>query len=296
MTVGRMWVVVALFGVALLASLTLSGLKLSRHSVGHTRIQPLELPEPMIAETSKLPRDLSSITELELFGQAIKQDLPTDTRSPRASLNFTLHGVLIDSDPTRSRALIRSGGAIAVYQLGDKINASELIAIESDTITVLLGSEQFVVGFDGAQDDLERSRSISEKLTQSKDPKDPFVRMAAAIVPGQGSIDLRDPPPPQTTDDYIALWRERITRNPQAAMDRVGVELVENGYRVKENPNIGVTLAGLRPDDVITKLNGQSVGDTEQDLILYDDVAAAGTARIEVIRDGQSMMFTFPLK
>lgn len=293
MTLGRMWMVVALFGVAVLVSLALSGLELARHSAGHTRIQPLAMPAPLISEAGKLPRNLSSITELELFGQAIKKDLPTDTDAPRTSLNLTLHGVLIGSEAKRSRALIRSAGAIGVYQLGDKIGAAELMTVGPNAITVLLDDEQFVIGFDGAQDDFERSLSTPEKVTQNEDP---FARMAAAIVPGQGSIDLRDPPPPQTTDDYIALWRDRITRNPQAAMDRVGVELVENGYRVKENPNIGVTLAGLRPNDVITKLNGQSVGDTEQDRILYDDVAAAGIARIEVIRDGQTMMLTFPLR
>jgi general secretion pathway protein C len=79
-------------------------------------------------------------------------------------------------------------------------------------------------------------------------------------------------------------------------MNRVGIELVENGYRVRTDPNIGVTLAGLRPGDVITSLNGQSIGDMEQDRILYDDVAAAGIARLEVVRDGQTMLLTFPLR
>jgi Trypsin-like serine proteases, typically periplasmic, contain C-terminal PDZ domain len=130
--------------------------------------------------------------------------------------------------------------------------------------------------------------------TEQRD--DPFARLASAIVPGQGSIDLRDPPPPETTQDYIAAWRDRITRNPKAAMDRVGVELVENGYRIKPDPNIGVTLAGLRPGDVITRLNDQSVGDLARDRIVCDDVAAAGIARVEVMRDGQTMLLTFPLR
>ena len=79
-------------------------------------------------------------------------------------------------------------------------------------------------------------------------------------------------------------------------MDSVGVELVENGYRVKADPNIGVTLAGLKPGDVITRLNGEAVGDLNSDKQLYDDVAASGIARLEVVRNGRALLLTFPLR
>jgi len=71
---------------------------------------------------------------------------------------------------------------------------------------------------------------------------------------------------------------------------------VENGYRVKEDPNIGVTLAGLKPGDVITSLNGQTVGDLARDKELYDEVAASGIARLEVFRNGKAILLTFPLR
>lgn len=293
MTSGRMWMIVALVALALLTSVAWSGLELARHLAGHTRIQPMELTTPPVVDARQAPRNLASISALALFGQSIEQEMPAETDTSRTSLGISLHGVLIDPDPMRSRAFVRSGGVVGVYRVGDEIEASELISVGTETITVLLGDDQVVIGFEGLLGSSEGGLSASDTSV----PKETsFSRLAAAIVPGQGSIDLRDPPPPETTEDYIDLWRDRITRNPQDAMNRVGIELVENGYRVRTDPNIGVTLAGLRPGDVITSLNGQSVGDMEQDRILYDDVAAAGIARLEVVRDGQTMLLTFPLR
>jgi general secretion pathway protein C len=174
------------------------------------------------------------------------------------------------------------------------VQSAELVAINADTITLKTAETLLVVGFDGLEDGNKQKTETADKPTE--DASDPFARLAAAIVPGQGSIDLREAPPPETTDEYINLWRDRITQNPQAAMDTVGVELVENGYRIKADPNIGVTLAGLRPGDVVTRLNGQAVGDLDQDRALYDTVAASGIARLEVVRDGQALLLTFPLR
>ena len=79
-------------------------------------------------------------------------------------------------------------------------------------------------------------------------------------------------------------------------MDAIGLIPVENGYRVAEQHDSGVGLAGLRADDVVTSVNGQAVGDVERDRQLFDEVAASGQARIEVRRDGRSLVMTFPLR
>lgn len=293
MTAGRMWIVVVGVVLLLLASLAWSGLQVARHMAGQTSIQPVSVAAPPVRDAQRPPQDLAAITALAPFGQPVPDQRPADPGATRASLDLALRGVLVDPDPASSRAFIRTGGGVGVYRIGEEVQSAELVAVGTDTITVRLGEELVIVGFEGVQD------GPATDATTDAEPAprdDPFARLAAAIVPGKGSIDLRDPPPPETTEEYIAFWRDRITRNPQAAMDSVGVELVENGYRIKPDPNIGVTLAGLRPGDVITRLNGQSVGDLEKDRILYDDVAAAGIARVEVVREGQTMLLTFPLR
>lgn len=294
MTAAKVWVLVGTAMLLLSASVVWASLQLVWHMGGHTAVLPLEIAAPVEGGAPTVPTDIEAITALAPFGQppSAAQQAPTGDRP--ATLNISLRGVLVDPDPSRSRAFVQAGGSVTVYRVGETIQGAELVVVGTETITLQTGDGLVVVGFEG----VETATGTTEQMagTTADATNDPFARLAAAIVPGQGSIDLRDGPPPETTDDYINLWRDRIGRNPQTAMDTVGVELVENGYRVKPDPNIGVTLAGLRPGDVITSLNGQSIGDLDKDRRLYDDVAAAGIARLEVLRDGQSLLLTFPLR
>lgn len=119
--------------------------------------------------------------------------------------------------------------------------------------------------------------------------------MAAQTQDDEVSDDAEDEAP-QTTQDYIELWRERIRANPQEVLDTIGLIPTENGYRIAEEHDSGVGLAGLRAGDVVTSVNGQVVGDVERDRELFDDVAASGLARIEVQRDGSTVVMSFPLQ
>lgn len=291
MTAGRLWILTALVVLGLAASLVFAGVRLVWHAQGHTAVLPQRLPEMTEPQKDGAPRDTGAIIALAPFGQAATAEDPqTSALAPR-QLGVTLRGVLVDPDPAASRAFLLVEGQTSVFGLGDPVATAELVAINTDTVTLKSGAQLVIVGFDGVQGDPTETPQNTDV-----EPDDPFARLAAAIVPGQGSIDLREVPPPETTEDYIAFWRDRITLNPQTAMDTIGVELVEDGYRVKEDPNIGVTLAGLRRGDVITRLNGQTLGDLDRDRVLYDEVAASGIARLEVERDGKALLLTFPLR
>jgi len=79
-------------------------------------------------------------------------------------------------------------------------------------------------------------------------------------------------------------------------LDNFGVRLTPRGYEVGPAPSIGVTRAGLRPGDVIAAVNGEAVGDVEADRRLYEKIAAAGHARVEILRSGRRVILSFPLK
>lgn len=294
MTAGRLWILTGLVVLGLLASLAFAGARLVWHAKGHTSVLPQSLPAHAEPPRDSAPRDTGAIIALAPFGQANVAASDTPTATPR-QLEVILRGVLVDPDPASSRAFLAVSGQTSVFRLGDPVGSAELVGINTDTVTLKSGEELVIVGFGGVEGERE---SAPPQVTNAPadNVEDPFARLAAAIVPGQGSIDLREAPPPETTDEYIAFWRDRITQNPQAAMDTVGVELVENGYRIKSDPNIGVTLAGLRPGDVVTRLNGQTLGDLDRDRVLYDEVAASGIARVEVERDGRALLLTFPLR
>ncbi|WP_281709339.1 type II secretion system protein N [Phaeobacter italicus] len=295
MSVRHVWIGVGCVWAILLGSLVWSAVPVGFHLSGHTTVVPQDMSAPAFAQPTATSVDLDAIVAFAPFGASASEQPVAARRMEDVELDILLRGVLWDVDPMRSRAFLDVRGRVDVYRVGDLVHSAELVSIETDAVTVRSGEVLVTVGFEGAQKGSQLSEGEGGSV-EDETASSPFARLAAAIVPGQGSIELRAAPPPETTDDYINLWRDRITRNPQSAMERIGVELVENGYRVKTDPNIGVTLAGLRPGDVITHLNGQSVGDVEKDRQLYDDVAASGMARLEVLRDGRSLLLTFPLR
>lgn len=300
------WAGVALVLLVTLGSLGLAGLQLAKHRAGHVAVSSIALPDLPESAVRGAPPDLTAITALAPFGRDAAPAAAETPRAPGALRNVALRGVLLAPGGAGSRAVLAVEAAVGVYRTGDAVASATLVAIDTETVTLRQGGAEIVVGFDGplggppgrppgtADPALSSAGGTGDAPDGRAD--DPFSRLAAAIVPGRGSIDLRAAPPPETTEDYIDLWRDRIARNPQDAMDRVGVERVARGYRVKPDPDIGVTLAGLRPGDVITGLNGRPVGDPDRDRVLYDEVAAAGIARVEVERDGRAMLLTFPLR
>ncbi|KZZ62765.1 hypothetical protein A3764_00950 [Sulfitobacter sp. HI0129] len=92
------------------------------------------------------------------------------------------------------------------------------------------------------------------------------------------------------------MWRERIRANPAEVLDTIGLVPTDNGYRIADEHDTGVSRAGLQAGDVVTTVNGQAVGNVEQDRALYDSVAASGIARIEVERNGKTIVMSFPLQ
>ena len=92
------------------------------------------------------------------------------------------------------------------------------------------------------------------------------------------------------------MWRDRITANPGEVLTAIGLIPTAEGYVIADEHDSGVGRAGLRSGDLIRSVNGQQVGDVERDRQLYDDVAASGTARIEIVRDGRSILMSFPLQ
>ena len=117
-----------------------------------------------------------------------------------------------------------------------------------------------------------------------------------AEEPEPESLEAYEEHEPQTVQDQISMWQERIRANPQEVLDTIGLIPVENGYRIAEQHDSGVDLAGLQVGDVITSVNGQAVGDVDQDRQLFDEVVSSGHARIEVQRDGRTLVLTFPLQ
>lgn len=225
--------------------------------------------------------DLAPILSFAPFGSAAAPE-PAPQVIGETGLGLSLLGVTIATPASQSRAIIAGGeaGKTHSYAIGSEVTATATLAQVTQTHVVLMVDGRF------------------ETLSFAK----PGARTAAT-----GTKDLRNlipsanagsgtTAPSNDPDAVIARYRAAILQNPQTVMDRLGLEAVGNGYRISEAASPGVRQAGFRPGDLVTTVNGQKVGDIAADQRYFDEVAASGKARVELQRDGQSIVMTFPLR
>jgi len=89
---------------------------------------------------------------------------------------------------------------------------------------------------------------------------------------------------PSSSPNAPPLTRATTTPVPPAIS---GPAESGQGYNVGPAPGTPFQRAGVRAGDVITSVNGLPVGDMERDLF---DAVASGKARVEVQRDGHSLL------
>lgn len=99
-----------------------------------------------------------------------------------------------------------------------------------------------------------------------------------------------------TTPSVVEQYRQRLAGNAQGVATQMGVTATTGGYRVGETLTPELRAAGLRPGDVVEKVNNQPVGNIDSDRRLMDEAITSGGARVEVLRNGRRMTLSFPLR
>lgn len=296
MTAKQLWILTALAFVGVLGSFAWQAREMGWLRLARVSSLPPSILEPLGTARADAP-DLAAIRALAPFGRQAEADRRSDTAAAvaPAQLDVTLRGVLAHDDPARARAFLADGSTTTAFRIGDDVaKGVVLIEVLASSVILAVGDSRMELGFDGRVDADQPATAAETQVPDA--PSDPLAQLAASLRPGRGSLDLREAPPPETVDGYIDMWRGRLQRDPVEVMDTIGLERTGRGYRIKPDPDIGVTLAGLQPGDIVTRLNGQEVGNIDNDRKLYDQVATAGVARLEVERSGQTLLMTFSLR
>ncbi|WP_299613657.1 hypothetical protein [uncultured Tateyamaria sp.] len=281
--IGKDTAIRAGFAFLALGSIALAAVPAARHMAG---VVVLEAPMPVnVPEQQKEPAtDLSAMLALAPFGRVPveNESLATDTTDRP---DIVLRGIFAARDAL-STALLDVDGEPGLYreamrvadQLDVALITSELVELTDgdSTITLRFDSETEVQGAAVVTD----APSLLDRL------------QGGFVVPAK----YEKPEQPETTAEYIDYWRYRVRKNPQAVLDEIGLRPTDEGYVIAETHDVGVRLAGLRSGDLVRTVNGQTVGDPEKDRQFYDEIAAAGQARIEVERGGRLLSFSFPLR
>lgn len=229
---------------------------------------------PFSAEAAPAPQrtDLTPILAFAPFGSAAPVAQP-DEPIAITETGLTLLGIALAEPATQSRAIIAGGDTpVSSYGAGSPISAAvTLDQVFPDHVILQVNGQPEALYFTataGAASDVDLENLIvTDEATGTNDP-----------------------------DAVIARYRAQILQNPQTVMDRLGLEATDQGYRITDAAIPGVRQAGFQPGDVVTTVNGKAVGNVAEDQTYFDEVAASDRATVEVQRDGQTIVMTFPLR
>lgn len=235
-------------------------------------------PTAPVADTARL--DLSPLLAFAPFGSAVAAEAAPQVVG-ETDLGLTLMGVTLSTPSSRSRAIIAGGdsGRADSYAIGANITATATL--------VEVTRSHVVLSVDGRLETLSFAVPGQTKRTAPRTDLRNLIPTATTAAAAQPADD---------PDAVIARYRAAILQNPKSVMDRLGLEATDDGYRISDAASPGVRQAGFRPGDLVTAVNGQKVGDIARDQRYFDEVAASGKARVELQRDGQSIVMTFPLR
>jgi general secretion pathway protein C len=232
---------------------------------------------------------ISAILSRNLFGEAGAVDTATtrnDLPAVETRLPLELQGVFQADLAEESAAIVaQKGKAGELYTVGQTLpgNAT-LIEVHADHVVLRRA---------GVRETLRFPQLIGNgnRLTPMEDPD------TAANDP-EAAPWTKDAPSPR---DFVSSYREKIDEDPQAALEEMGISPVSedgaDGYRLDavaaDSPYLSQT--GLQPGDVVLSVNGQPVGNIQQDRRQIDNILAQGSARIEVQRGTRRFFITASL-
>ena len=213
-----------------------------------------------------------SIAGYDFFGRAERSAGVAEAvrrSAPETGLRLRLEGVLIGQRPEDSGAIVAgSNGETEYYRVGESLPGNaELAEVESDRILIRRGGRYESLAFDEQLDS-----SVMVAATEAQTAESP--------------------------DDFLAGARQQLDAQGMAALGAYGLRPADDsggaGY-LYDGSNPMLNAVNLRQGDVITAINGQRLGDIEQDKALLDDWRNQPQLDIEIERDGSILTVSYAI-
>ena len=235
--------------------------------------------------------DLSPVLAFAPFGLA-EAAAPQAVREG-AVAELRLLGITVAVPKSGSRAIIAGGDVpVASYGIAADISSGiELRAVFQDHVVLGIDGREAVLTFavpgsgSGSGPGPGSGIAASGAGTDGVD----LLNLTAGNVPAAGRQDL-------PADTWLGRTRAEIEADAPGLLRRLGLAPAEGGYLVTEAALPEVVQAGFRPGDLLRAVNGAALGDPAADAALFDAVASAGRASFSVLRAGETITMTFPLK
>lgn len=246
----------------------------------------LVLSEPTRAKGAATIAQNQSIADLHIFGDAVVEvmEVPKEVNAPTTRLRLELLGIMAASTAENSSAIIApKGGAGENYRIGDVVQGrTKLAAVQQDQVILDSNGKLEALKFDlGRKEGIQRSAkpTPAQRRSQARGTlKDRFSQI-------------------RTASDAVSLLRDEVNNNPAGALKQMGLETADNGagYKVSNSGSM-LTQLGLQPGDVILSVNGQALGNLNDDQMLLEQVASSGQARLEIQRGNRRFVVNHTIK
>jgi general secretion pathway protein C len=288
----RFWIRFSTLVAVISVSLSLAHLtwRLTGWDDGRSRIETPDRLPPVGGDGG-----LASILALAPFGGGTSVGA---SGLPPTSLGLVLKGVILAASPEASTALIAVGEAAPRnFSIGEApIGSAVIEGIELDVVVLNVGGRREALTFPrlvGTSSAAAPAAPGATPAVASPPSPEAAAALAAAspIATALAASGGGGAPAGQGARPPVAA-----PANPAAALQPAGVSASSDGYRLGPGAAAQLLRAGLRPGDLIRSLNGRPVGDLASDQQLFERAAAAGSARVEIVRDGRTLTLTFPLR
>jgi general secretion pathway protein C len=238
--------------------------------------QPVSPPQTSEVLNIGAAGGLYSIASYSLFGaQPTTQGVAAGAKreASETGLQLSLSGVLVGRQPQSSGAIVaQTNGDAAYYRVGDALPGNaQLMEVEPGRIFIRRNGRYETLTF---EDPLLAARGAdTEEVAQQS---------------GQAA---------DSTNGFLNDARARLDSQGVAALSPFGLRPAQDsstGY-VYDGTNAMLNAVNLQAGDVITAINGQTLGDIEQDKILLDSWREQPQVDIEIERNGRYLTVSYAI-
>lgn len=241
---------------------------------GHNRA-PLA-PPPAQARRAAPAVDVGQLASLNLFGAPPVASAQPNAAAdaPDTTLQLRLTGVFVNTDPSKSGAIVAErsnpNAPAKVYHINDNLpGGATLSEVHDDRILLKRGSNSEILRFEktGLLDGTGAGAGRAPSLAEDEDGSD------------ASGVEVRS---------MLGNAIQALTVAPEAFVQQMGLKPGPMGYEITEDtPDDLRAVVGLQPGDRILSVNGRRLGNPRQDRDVLAALRASGSARVEVQRGGQ---------
>jgi general secretion pathway protein C len=249
-----------------------------------------------VATVSAAPAQ--SIAKWHLFGNPQSVNLAQLARAaPATLLKLTLRGTLALPDPKQGIAMIADEhGQESSYNIGDEVAAgAKLVEVYTDHVAL---------EHEGALENLQ----LPGPEAHAPPMPEANRQNLAAGTRANGAPSAPVPQtyvPPQMAHGALdwSAAQKQLQMDPAELARQVHVEpVIENGKiagaRLSAGGQIGALImrAGLKPNDIVTAVNGTSLAGMTNPQKLMDSLKDASSLQVTVLREGKPATLTLNLR